>query len=111
MTARELARRFDADETERFACAVHPGVIHTSLARHVGALADLVMPLLDLAVLKSTGQGAATQTFAAVHPEAREYHGEYLADCNPSESTPAGRDAEMARRLWEETEAIVSGVE
>lgn len=110
LTARELARRFDEDETDRFACAVHPGVIHTNLARHIGLAADLVMPILSAAVLKSVDQGAATETFAAVHPDARNHHGEYLADCNPSETTPEGRDMELASRLWEETEEIVENV-
>ena len=108
LCARELARRFEG--TQRTANALHPGVIMTNLGRHSqggfsNALGEWIgKPLF----LKSTAQGAATQTFASVHPEAARHNGEYFADCNPSKSSAPGRDMALAERLWEESERIVA---
>jgi len=108
--ARELARQFQDDETDRVANAVHPGVINTNLARHLNPLLAGAITLVEPLFLKSIPQGAATQTFVAVHPMAAEHNGEYFADCNVSESSEAGRDMQLAERLWKESERIVQEV-
>lgn len=105
--ARELARRLDGG---RVANAVHPGVIRTNLLRHLpfwqaGALA-VGGPLL----LKSIPEGAATQVWAAVHPDTATLTGEYLSHCNVARSSAHGSDAAMASRLWEVTERVVAGL-
>lgn len=106
--AKELARRFsEDDEHDRIANAVHPGVINTNLARHLNVVLRGLMSTVEPLFLKSTGQGAATQTWAAVHPDAASLNGEYLCDCNVEEPSEYGRDAELAERLWDETEQIV----
>ncbi len=105
--ARELARRLPEGQT---ANALHPGVIHTNLGRHMGGLAQVVFAVAKPLVLKSTEQGAATQVWAAVHPDAARLTGEYLKDCNVTEPSRHGRDDAMARRLWERTEEIVAGL-
>lgn len=106
--AKELARRFaEDDDHDRIANAVHPGVINTNLARHLNAFLRGIMEVVEPLFLKSIGQGAATQTWAAVHPDAATLNGEYLADCNVEEPSDYGRDSELAERLWEETEEIV----
>lgn len=106
--ARELARRFD--DTGKVANAVHPGVIATNLSRHMNPLAVAAFALGKPLVLKNVGQGAATEVWAAAHPHAGRINGQYLADCNISESTPQGRDPVLASRLWEVTEQIVLGL-
>lgn len=108
--ARELARQFQDDETDRVANAIHPGVINTNLARHLNALLAGALKVVEPLFLKSIPQGAATQTFVAVHPKAADHNGEYFADCNVSESSEAGRDMQLAERLWEESERIVEEV-
>lgn len=105
--AKELARRFEADDTDRVANAIHPGVIDTNLGRNMNAFMRAGMVLGGKLFFKSTEQGAATQTFAAVHPGAAGINGEYLADCNIAKSSGKARDAELAKRLWEESEKIV----
>jgi len=106
--ARELARRFERRETDRVANAVHPGVINTNLARHLHPLLQGAMKLIEPLVFKSIAQGAATQTHVAAHPDAAEHNGEYFADCNVETSSEAGRDMELAERLWKESERIVA---
>lgn len=105
--ARELARRLPTGQT---ANALHPGVIHTNLGRHMGKLAEVVFAIAKPIALKSIEQGAATQTWAAVHPGAAGLNGEYLKDCNVAVPSEHGRDDEMARRLWERTEEIVASL-
>ncbi|MFW6201107.1 MAG: zinc-dependent metalloprotease [Gemmatimonadota bacterium] len=87
--------------------AIHPGVIDTNLGRNMNAFMRAGMVLGGKLFFKSTEQGAATQTFAAVHPGAAGINGEYLADCNIAKSSGKARDAELAKRLWEESEKIV----
>lgn len=104
--ARELARRFEEDQTDRTANAVHPGVIHTNLTRNMGQAVEAAMSLFSLLFLKSIPQGAATETYVAVHPDAADYNGEYFVNCNPRESSEYGRDEQLAQRLWEKSVEI-----
>lgn len=104
--ARELAHRLRG--TQKTANAVHPGVIQTNLGRHMGVLPNLGLAIAGPLFLKTPEQGAATQTWAAVHPDAASLRGEYLADCNVAVSSSHGRNMELARKLWEASEAIVA---
>ncbi len=105
--ARELANRLDRDRT---ANAVHPGVIKTNLTRHMNPIAALGMAIGTPLFLKTIEEGAATQTFVATHPSIAGVSGEYFADCNVAKSSHYGRDADLAKALWERTEEIVAEV-
>lgn len=106
--ARELARRWKG--TGRVANSLHPGVIATNLGRHLPAAAHLAFAVAKPLFLKTIPQGAATQTWAAAHPDGGKVSGEYLADCNVGTSNALGRDDALALRLWEETEKIVAAL-
>ncbi len=103
--ARELARRLEGGRT---AHAVHPGVIETNLGRHMVLPMKVGLTLGSALLFKSVPEGAATQTYVATHPDAARVTGEYWADCNVARSSRQGRDPELARRLWEATEALVA---
>ena len=104
--ARQLAKRFEG--SQRTANAVHPGVIATNLFRHMSSPAQLAMGLARPLFLKTIPQGAATQTWAAVHPDAAQHSGTYLADCNVSRPSAHGRDDALSEKLWEESERIAA---
>ncbi|MDP2311971.1 MAG: SDR family NAD(P)-dependent oxidoreductase [Pseudomonadota bacterium] len=110
--AKELARRFAG--TKRAAIAVHPGVIQTNLGRYMSGGMQVVVGigfrLMGPLFLKTVPQGAATQVWAAAHPDAAALNGEYLADCNVAVTSDHGRDMALAARLWETTEGIVARV-
>ena len=108
--ARELGRRFDSDDTDRVANAVHPGPIDTNLTRNMNALFRGLWSVAGPLFLKSIPEGSATQAWAAAHPDAADINGEYMADCNVAESSGNGADMQMAKRLWERTESIVDEV-
>ncbi len=106
--ARELAKRLPAGQT---ANAVHPGVIATNLTRHLNPLYRFLWTYVAPPLfLKSIEEGAATQCWAAVHPDAGKLRGEYLADNNVARCSAAGRDDALAAALWAKTESIVAGL-
>ncbi|MEZ4265978.1 MAG: SDR family oxidoreductase [Myxococcota bacterium] len=108
--ARSLARRFAAEGSERTANALHPGVIKTALARNMENPEGMYDSLVKQRgiVLKSVGQGAATQCYVATSPALAGVSGKYFSDCNVEEPTPAALDDAMADRLWTVTEALVA---
>ena len=106
--ARALAKRFEAEGQGRIAHGIHPGVIATHLTRHMNPVLQAAWALSAPLVLKSPQQGAATQVWAAVHPDAAKINGEYLSDCNVAASSDRGADLELAERLWTATEEIVA---
>lgn len=104
--ARELARRFEG--SGRVAHAVHPGVIATNLGRHMNPVMVAAMSVAKPLMLKTIPQGAATEVWAAVHPDAAKINGEYLSHCNVAASSPQGQDLELAAKLWEVSQAKVA---
>jgi NAD(P)-dependent dehydrogenase (short-subunit alcohol dehydrogenase family) len=100
--------------------AVHPGVImETNLARH-GSMFSMVTENLAfnfcrpsqlyaimLPFHKNTQQGAATTVFCVMTPVL--IPGGYYVDCNETthQLHPLAKDTEVARRLWEVSEALV----
>ncbi|HEY9724098.1 MAG TPA: SDR family NAD(P)-dependent oxidoreductase [Oscillatoriaceae cyanobacterium] len=106
--AKELGRRLAG--TEKTANAVHPGVIATNLGRSMGAGPRLAMAIAGPLFLKSIPQGAATQCYVAVHPDAATRRGAYFASSNVARCRPDADDAALAARLWEESERIVAAL-
>jgi len=106
--ARQLAKRFEG--TAKTANSVHPGVIHTNLARSMNPIARVALGIGAPLVLKSVGEGAATQCYVAVHPSVEGVSGKYFADCNESHTSSHGRDDAMAEKLWETSERIAAEV-
>lgn len=104
--AKELSRRFEG--SGRTANAVHPGVIATNLGRHMPRGVQMLAPIASALAFKSIPQGAATQCYVATHPSLAGFSGEYFADCNVARSSRYSRDAALASRLWDTTEAIVA---
>jgi WW domain-containing oxidoreductase len=104
--AKELGRRFEG--TRRTANAVHPGVIHTGLARSMPGFQQAAMSLVGPLFLKTVGQGTATQTYVAVHPDATSKNGEYFADCNVAKPRADACDGALAEKLYRESERIVA---
>jgi WW domain-containing oxidoreductase len=102
--ARELATRLKDGQT---ANAVHPGVIHTNLARNMSSFATAIMSATPGWTMKSIPQGAATQVWAATHPSLASVTGQYMADCNVAKSSKLGADMNLARQLWKVSEDIV----
>jgi NAD(P)-dependent dehydrogenase (short-subunit alcohol dehydrogenase family) len=113
------------------AAAVHPGVIHTELGRHVDASAiEKIIEERNRQLAaegkapfrwKSIPQGAATSVWAGVVAPAEEIGGRYCEDCHVSsivpESVPVDSitegvrayalDPRNAEALWKKSEELV----
>lgn len=115
----ELDRRL-RDQAIR-AYAVHPGVVATSLARHMSrddftALTEFVssdpgQQKVDVRRdFTMPEQGAATQVWAAVSSDLADVGSVYLADCRIQDDqggpAPYATDAAQAQRLWEVSERL-----
>jgi NAD(P)-dependent dehydrogenase (short-subunit alcohol dehydrogenase family) len=100
------------------AYSVHPGVVATSLARHMTR--DDFTSLTNIEPANPGRQridvrrdftmpehGAATQVWAAVSPELAEVGSVYLADCGIRDDVaPYAVDAEHAMALWDVSEKL-----
>lgn len=115
----ELDRRLRDDGVRAY--SVHPGVVATSLARHMSR--DDFTALTEF-VPSDPGQekvdvrrdftmpehGAATQVWAAVSSDLADVGSVYLADCRIQEAekgpAPYARDPDHAQRLWDVSESL-----
>ena len=105
--ARSLSRQFAG--TNKVANSLHPGVIKTNLARHVPDPASMFESLKS--IMKTVGQGAATQVYVATHPAAASISGEYFFDCDVAEVVQSdGLSDEKADALWTWTEEWVASL-
>ena len=102
--AKQLAKRFLG--SARVANALHPGVISTNLDRHMNPLVGIANAVAKPIVLKSIPEGAATEVWAAVHPDSAKISGEYLSDCNVTTPRRLASDPALAERLWAKSEEI-----
>jgi retinol dehydrogenase-12 len=54
-------------------------------------------------------QAAATTCYAAAHTRLAGVSGRYFADCNEALPSPAAASRREAARLWQASEAMISG--
>lgn len=122
--AQEATRRWQGEGI--FANAVLPGSSLTGLQRFHGEALKRKIGFIDEdgsldPRMKTAGQAAATSVWAATAPELDGRGGLVLEDCGealpvgPNTHAWAGYDAsvadpEVARRLWEHSEALVKGL-
>jgi len=106
LMAKELASRLKG--TNATAYSLHPGVIQTNLGRNMTGLFPLVVSLGAKFIEKTIPQGAATQCYLATAPEVCDYSGQYFSNCQPARTSAYGRDEQLAKELWRESETFVS---
>lgn len=99
----ELARRLQGTQVSCY--SLHPGVVDTEIWR---ALPNWARPLLRLRGLLTPEEGARTTLHCALHAPHTE-SGLYYADCKPVRPSALGQDPDLARVLWERSEAWVAG--
>ena len=105
---KELVRRMEEEKANVLAYSLHPGSIMTNLSRHLGvmdAITRFLAPVIRL-LTRNIEQGAATSIVAATAEGLP--NGCYLSDCKVAKPTAKGEDMEMAKKLWEKTETLVT---
>ncbi|XP_049933024.1 short-chain dehydrogenase TIC 32, chloroplastic-like isoform X6 [Nymphaea colorata] len=108
--AKELARCLQEEGVKVTANSLHPGAIPTNIAQYyiknIAPLAPLIFILRPF--LKTVQQGAATTCYLALHPNMEGVSGKYFSDCNEDQPSAYGRDADLAKGLWEFSEEMTS---
>ena len=100
----ELARRLDP--TQVTANALHPGFVATRFGHNnAGVMARLIRAAQVLAI--SVEKGAETMIYLAASPEVEGMSGKYVVNKRQARSSPRSYDAEMAKALWQVSEAMV----
>ena len=105
----ELARRLSArpDTAHITANAVHPGVVNTGFAQDEPGILQKLFALVRPLFL-SPDRGADTSVYLALDPAVDGVSGEYFVKRRARPPARHARDAELARRLWEASEELVS---
>jgi NAD(P)-dependent dehydrogenase (short-subunit alcohol dehydrogenase family) len=94
----ELARR-----TPLAVNALHPGLVATNIGHNAfGFLIYLMRPFSI-----SVEEGAATAIYLATATEVEGVSGRYFVKCRPERSSRASYDEDLARLLWDATQALI----
>ncbi|XP_022973002.1 short-chain dehydrogenase TIC 32, chloroplastic-like [Cucurbita maxima] len=105
--ASELARQLKEEGVNITANSLHPGAIPTNLFRYHG-LINGFLGLVGKHVMKNVQQGAVTTCYVALHPQMKGISGQYFADGNVAKASSQANDSELARKLWDFTQKLIS---
>jgi len=100
----ELGRRLEGYDVRTW--SLHPGAVSTRLGMNNGGIAKLLIPFLSL-FFKTPAQGAATSVYLCSDPNVDAENGTYFINERPAQTSALARDAEVAAKLWAESERLV----
>ncbi|XP_050667664.1 retinol dehydrogenase 13-like [Leptidea sinapis] len=102
----ELSRRLKG--TRVTVNAVHPGVSATKFYRNIknSVLRSVLSAVIGF-IYQSPREAAQTPIYLSVSPEVNDVSGKYFCDCREKKPSRISQDAEIAKKLWIETEKIV----
>lgn len=100
--SRELARRHS--ENDIVAQTMHPGVIASNFYSHGD---ESMKSHLNAQGSHPPENAARTIAWLATSPECGQPGARYFHDCSEVEAKPQAQDDEAAKRLWEESDAIL----
>ncbi len=95
----ELARRLAG--TGVTANALHPGFVASEFGRNNGAFLRTAISISMRLFGRTVEEGARTSIYLASCEEVARVSGKYFVDCRVAESSPASRDPDSMRKLWE----------
>ncbi|GGC73340.1 short-chain dehydrogenase [Hoyosella rhizosphaerae] len=115
--AYELQRRLAEGGSRVRSVAAHPGYASTNLQSHTQSIQDKLMAVTNAVVAQSAFKGAQPSLYAAVAPSlpggslvgpdgVRQFRGSPMV----VKSNKLSRDPDVAKRLWEESEALTGVV-
>ena len=106
MFTSELARRLNGSGVT--AHCFHPGLVASGFNRNNGLLMDLAMGML-WPMSRTVEKGAETLVWLATSTDVVKINGGYYADMEWRPPSPRAQDVQVARRLWETSEAQCAG--
>jgi len=100
----ELGRKLEGHDVRTW--SLHPGAVSTRLGMNNGGIAKLLIPFLSL-FFKTPAQGARTSVYLCSDPSIDAENGTYFINERPARTTALARDADVAAKLWAESERLV----
>lgn len=99
------------DSTQTMSNVIHPGFVKTNIGRNAPAYIRAALNTVGPLFMKTTAQGAATQSYVATSPLLAGVSGAYFEDCNPVtiEGPNHVFDTALADKLWDETIKMCDG--
>lgn len=101
----ELSRRLEGTNVTVY--SVHPGVVKSDLYRNQWRITKALM-WPGRIFMKTPEQGAATTLYCATEKNIEQYSGRYFAGSKLASLPRKCLDQDVARRLWEVSEKMVS---
>ena len=98
----QLARRLEG--TGVTANCFHPGLVATGITRDLKGAARISIKVMN-AFSRRPSQGAETLVWLVDSPDLEGVSGGYFVDKQRATPSPAAQDIDVARRLWEVSEA------
>ncbi|KAG6579381.1 Short-chain dehydrogenase TIC 32, chloroplastic, partial [Cucurbita argyrosperma subsp. sororia] len=93
--------------SDRFHKALHSA--HFShVLEHLTTVILGFLGLVGKHVMKNVQQGAATTCYVALHPQMKGISGQYFADGNVAKASSQANDSELAKKLWDFTQKLIS---
>ncbi len=105
---RELARRLAGSGVT--VNVLHPGFVRTNFGKTNTGLLAILFGLFSRLFAISPEKGAETSIYLATSPEVAGVSGQYFSNKKAVAPASQAQDEESARRLWAESERIVSAV-
>ncbi|KAE8622169.1 hypothetical protein XENTR_v10005124 [Xenopus tropicalis] len=102
--ARELANRLQGTSVTCY--SVHPGTVHTNLARSLPSWIKVLIEPVSWLFLRTPMNGAQTSIYCAVQEGIEMYSGRYFDNCQVRQVKPHARDDAVAKKLWEVSERM-----
>ena len=105
----ELARRLEG--TGVTVNSLHPGVVRTHFGRNNAGIFGALFGVFQVVArpfLLTPARGAETSIYLASSPEAEGVTGKYFVKKQAVPSNDVSYDAEVAKRLWQVSEAMVN---
>lgn len=99
--AKELAKQLEGTGVTTY--ALHPGVVATNVWRSVPWPLDKLIKLF----MTSSEDGAATTLYCATDPALADESGFYYDNCQRKKPSALARDEQLAKTLWQKSEAWI----
>ncbi|XP_067000509.2 retinol dehydrogenase 11 isoform X3 [Anabrus simplex] len=102
LMANELARKLKG--TGITVNSLHPGAVMTEIWRYLPSTFTIVFRL----IFKTSLEGAQTSIYLAVSEDVEGVSGKYFVDCKEAYMSRAARNEQLAKKVWEKSEELVS---
>lgn len=107
---RELAKKLEGTGVTTY--CLHPGAVHTGLARHMGSaisrFTGYIYTTCSRLFFLNVHKGAQTTIYCAVDEALDDESGFYYSNCCKLQPSARARDDKLAKKLWDVSENLTA---